>query len=205
MGIEIFRLKRLGKIVLASATIAASLVSAGGAAYDSMEPERSGNVSSEDCVEWDGRKDEDGYGRINRGELAHRSAWEKEFGPIPEGAVVGHRCDNPPCVAVWHLFLATQKENMRDRTAKGRQAEQKRTHCPRGHALEGSNLRPYALKRGERDCLTCHKARRLARYAEPEYNAWINARRREKRRLARIAEVSSSATSGEFDRGNCLR
>lgn len=76
------------------------------------------------CVEWAGWKDRAGYGlrRFNGKKecFAHRVAWEIAFGPIPEGMCVCHRCDNPPCVNVEHLFLGTQLENMRDRQAKGR-------------------------------------------------------------------------------------
>jgi predicted XRE-type DNA-binding protein len=53
--------------------------------------------------------------------LAHRIAWELERGPIPEGICVLHRCDNPPCVRVDHLFLGTVGDNNADRDAKGRQ------------------------------------------------------------------------------------
>lgn len=35
---------------------------------------------------------------------------------------VSHHCDNPPCVNPIHLFLATQKDNIKDRDRKGRQA-----------------------------------------------------------------------------------
>jgi hypothetical protein len=52
--------------------------------------------------------------------LAHRVAWGLERGPIPEGLCVLHRCDNPPCVRVDHLFLGTVGDNNADRDAKGR-------------------------------------------------------------------------------------
>jgi hypothetical protein len=47
----------------------------------------------------------------NRTYLAHRVAWEREVGPIPDGMVLDHTCHNPPCVFVKHLRLATIKQN----------------------------------------------------------------------------------------------
>jgi H2-forming N5,N10-methylenetetrahydromethanopterin dehydrogenase-like enzyme len=47
-------------------------------------------------------------------------AWEEAHGPIPEGMVVMHTCDNPPCYEVTHLVLGTMADNVRDSVAKGR-------------------------------------------------------------------------------------
>lgn len=67
-----------------------------------------------DCLTWTGSKDPKGYGRIQvargRGK-AHRYAWERVNGPIPSGMHVDHICQNPPCVNVEHLRLATIQEN----------------------------------------------------------------------------------------------
>jgi hypothetical protein len=52
--------------------------------------------------------------------LAHRVAWQVEHGQIPDGLCVLHRCDNPPCVNLDHLWLGTVGDNNADRDAKGR-------------------------------------------------------------------------------------
>lgn len=81
---------------------------------------------SGDCHVWTGKLDKGGYGRIDFGRQkvlkAHRAAWEMEHGPIPAGVNICHKCDNPPCVRVDHLFAASQGDNIRDCAGKGRTA-----------------------------------------------------------------------------------
>ena len=80
----------------------------------------------DECWAWIGAKNEKGYGIIGRGpsssgvDRAHRVSWFIHFGPIPDGLVVCHKCDNPECTNPKHLFLGTLIDNNADMKAKGR-------------------------------------------------------------------------------------
>jgi len=50
----------------------------------------------------------------------HRHIWQECFGPIPEGMCICHHCDSKNCINSEHLFMGTQRDNMRDMMAKGR-------------------------------------------------------------------------------------
>lgn len=68
---------------------------------------------------------------------AHRAAWVLERGPIPDGLIVCHHCDNPPCVNPAHLFVGTWQDNVDDRVAKNRSG---RTGPGRGEAAPNVTL-----------------------------------------------------------------
>jgi len=75
------------------------------------------------CWVWTATTNKKGYGRFWNGERlvgAHRWAYERYVGPVPEGHMVLHRCDNPPCVRPDHLFLGGAIANAGDMMLKGR-------------------------------------------------------------------------------------
>lgn len=53
-------------------------------------------------------------------DLAHRVAWQMTHGPIIDGLVVRHKCDNPLCCNPEHLELGTPADNTRDMVRRGR-------------------------------------------------------------------------------------
>jgi hypothetical protein len=75
------------------------------------------------CWHWMGARDERDYGRIfafGSNRRAHRLIFEFCFGPVPDGLVVRHKCDNPTCCNPYHLELGTHAENMRDKLRTGK-------------------------------------------------------------------------------------
>lgn len=82
------------------------------------------------CWEWAASIRPQGYGqfRLSRRiapQYAHRISYELAFGPIPDGMLVRHRCDNPLCVRPDHLEVGTQSDNMMDAVHRGRHARAK--------------------------------------------------------------------------------
>ena len=75
---------------------------------------------SGECWEWTGGLRGGGYGlfklqspegkRVSIG--AHRFAYAEQFGPIPDGMQIDHKCHNRRCVNPKHLRLATHKQNV---------------------------------------------------------------------------------------------
>lgn len=68
-------------------------------------------------------RDLDGYGRIHVfgvGYHASKISYIAHKGSVPEGMVVMHTCDNPPCVNPDHLTLGTWRDNTQDSISKGR-------------------------------------------------------------------------------------
>ena len=71
-----------------------------------------------------------GYGNAccgNGVEVAHRLSFKAFVGPIPDGMLIQHSCDNKLCVAPHHLSLGTDATNAIDKERKGRAAK-KLTH-----------------------------------------------------------------------------
>lgn len=84
----------------------------------------------------------------------HRLMYTLLVGPIPDGLVCCHRCDNPPCCNPEHIFLGTESENILDAVSKKRDRQTRKTCCPRGHVYN-----QYYAKGNRRRCTACDRIR----------------------------------------------
>lgn len=139
------------------------------------------------CWVWTAGRFPDGYGQFAVERIprhAHRLSWAMANGPIADGLLVLHHCDNRPCVNPGHLFLGTHKDNMRDMVAKGRAASGER-HTTRLHPervvrglLHGRHTHPERTARGERQAqskLTEAKVRSIRRSRAAGDPLWLIA------------------------------
>lgn len=120
----------------------------------------------EGCWLWLGALYRNGYGvfyvaKVGERQvyaLAHRASLTLAGVDLADDAVVCHRCDTPRCVRPDHMFVGTHADNVADMIAKGRGYQPpRRTHCPKGHALDAVNLYVNPSS-GQLVCRTCRAA-----------------------------------------------
>lgn len=117
------------------------------------------------CWLWTAHKSDKGYGRFRIGRpyvAAHRWAYERSIGPVPDGLVLDHLCRVRHCVRPSHLEPVTSRENtMRGETIAARHAT--KTHCDNGHEYTPENTR--ISTGGRRFCRACVRAQSRAKRA----------------------------------------
>ncbi|UOF80253.1 endonuclease [Caudoviricetes sp.] len=86
----------------------------------------------DECWEWKGFKNEQGYGRTwinDKGYYAHRVIFNLVYPntitlnapkSTDDYGFLLHTCDNPPCCNPKHLFVGSHEDNMADKANKGR-------------------------------------------------------------------------------------
>lgn len=93
----------------------------------------------DECWEWQGTRNPQGYGGVRHDGVnwrAHRLSYVLHKGPIPDGLLVLHSCDNPPCCNPSHLRTGTYADNMLDMVGRQR-------HLPRVGVLPSARNRAY--------------------------------------------------------------
>lgn len=118
------------------------------------------------CWIWTAWCDRHGYGgfRPTHGHLvgAHRWAYEQQHGPVDRSLDLDHLCRIPACVNPYHLEPVPHRINILRGSAPSA-INARKTHCFRGHPLEGDNLRVSGARRHCRVCLRAYWNRRNAR------------------------------------------
>lgn len=118
-----------------------------------------GATDERGCWPWQSGLGNGGYGVIsykNKQYRAHRIAYEVFVGRIKPGLHVDHLCRNRRCVNPAHLEPVTPRVN----NERALPFLTLKTHCLRGHAMEGSNVRVY---NGNRACGACIRIRQRTR------------------------------------------
>lgn len=104
-------------------------------------------IQTDECIIWDMGYFPDGYPQVrstSSERRGNRIVLEKKLGRyIKEGYQALHTCDVPGCVNPRHLWEGTPKDNMVDKSAKGR------CNTPRGDR-HGSVTTPGYAVRGEK-------------------------------------------------------
>jgi hypothetical protein len=125
-------------------------------------------VDESGCWVWTGARianEKYPYGVVTQGGKrrgAHRVFYERFIGPIPDGLVLDHLCENPPCVNPAHLEPVTNSVNL-DRGNPPNVVHREKTHCIHGHEFTPENT--YRWK-GLRSCRTCAARRNRERRQE---------------------------------------
>lgn len=113
-------------------------------------------LGEDECWPWKASLTAAGYGqiqhpRLGRPVVANRVSWELANGRvIPDGLMVCHRCDNPPCVNPKHLFLGTMLDNQRDSIAKGRHTAPPRFLGTKHHSAKLTDDQVAAIRTDRR-------------------------------------------------------
>jgi hypothetical protein len=86
-------------------------------------------------------------------------------GPCPPGLEVCHTQGNALDNRLTGLRYDTSSNNRLDSVRHGTHPHARKTHCCYSHRLVAPNLTPASMRRGQRGCLACSRARNNTSYA----------------------------------------
>ena len=122
-------------------------------------------VGDPGCLLWMGSINRSGYGVLRvegRQVAAHRFAYARHNGPIPDGVFIDHACHVRSCVEISHLRPATAAENSRNLSGRRRNGGD----LPRGVSRRARGFCAYLHVGGtQRHLGTFHTAEQAAKAA----------------------------------------
>jgi hypothetical protein len=81
---------------------------------------------AEECWNWVGSTSTSGYGVFQKGKRgkglvrAHRFSYQIHYGPIDDGCLILHSCDNKTCCNPSHLSIGDYSKNLKEAWSRGR-------------------------------------------------------------------------------------
>lgn len=110
----------------------------------------------EACWLWKRSRQPSGYGQVRWNgttDVAHRVIYKLLVGPISKDLHLDHLCQEPGCCNPNHLEPVTFRENLRRGRLSIVDLKRQKTHCDKGHLLDGKDYR------GRRHCTICQRQR----------------------------------------------
>lgn len=154
------------------------------------------------CWESQGPKNSLGYAEACLGgkrHMVHRFMYEALTGSVlpSRGHDICHSCHNRACINPYHIRQDTHQNNLLESAQQKRLNGQGKTHCERGHPLEGANL--WVSTSGWRNCKICSRARYRRRLGWPEHLVYteivVPHGHRLDRKTGKIVSAVRTATS----------
>ena len=107
------------------------------------------------CARWTGtHRVADGRPIIGKA-YVYRIVYEQNYGKIPSGHAIHHKCGMPWCIEPTHLAAMSHGDHLREHGLPGDNHQAAKTHCRNGHRYSEGNTYRW---RGERQCITCRRA-----------------------------------------------
>lgn len=111
--------------------------------------------SENGCWEWNGLKNEAGYGMVRlygKNCRVHRIVLSKKLNrELTSSEITRHLCNNPPCCNPEHLEVGTTQDNINDKLLAGRQAKGERNGASKLSDKEVNEIRELNGKMSLRD------------------------------------------------------
>lgn len=133
-----------------------------------------------ECLLWTGARIRGGYGRVywhGRRLVVHRLVYELAHGPLGPGQFVKHRCEQPHCLRLEHLYVAPARVTRAELARKGARWARAAVDAARGYERQSGLVQPLLPGRLTRRGGTQHERGRVLRAVASARSGAARARR----------------------------